>query len=85
MNIDKVLEQLDTLFAEHRITEVEPFLTEKIEEAASQGDRGAVITLMNEIIGHFRETGEFDKSVEYCKQVLLLMRVKSSWKCVAVR
>ncbi len=74
MNIDKVLEQLDSLFAEHKIAEVETFLTGKIDQAATEGDRGAVITLMNEIIGHFRETGEFDKSVEYCKQVLFLMQ-----------
>lgn len=74
MNIEQVLEQLDSLFAEHRIDKVEAFLTEKMEEAAAMGDRSAVITLMNEIIGHFRETGEFDKAVEYCKRVLTLMQ-----------
>ncbi|MCI9665228.1 MAG: DUF4125 family protein [Lachnospiraceae bacterium] len=74
MNIEHVLEQLDSLFANHRIGDVEDFLTEKMEEAAREGDRSAVITLMNEIIGHFRETGEFDKAVEYCGQVLNLMQ-----------
>lgn len=74
MNIEQVLKQLDALFAEHRIDMVEAFLTEKIEEAAALGDRNAVITLMNEIIGHFRETGEFEKATEYCEQVLLLMQ-----------
>ena len=74
MNIEHVLEQLDSLFASHRIGDVENFLTEKMEEAANEGDRSAVITLMNEIIGHFRETGEFDKAVEYCGQVLSLMQ-----------
>lgn len=74
MNIEYVLGQLDELFANHQVDQVEDFLKEKIEEAADEGDRGAVITLMNEIIGHFRETGEFDKSVEYCGQVLMLMQ-----------
>ncbi|MBQ2936642.1 MAG: tetratricopeptide repeat protein [Lachnospiraceae bacterium] len=74
MNIELVLQQLDSLFAEHKVYQVEDFLKGKIEEAAGEGDRNAVITLMNEIIGHFRETGEFDKSIEYCEQVLLLMK-----------
>lgn len=74
MNIELVLQQLDSLFANHKVNQVEDFLTEKMEEAAKEGDRSAVITLMNEIIGHFRETGEFEKAVEYCKQVLLLMQ-----------
>lgn len=74
MNIEQVLSQLDDLFANHRIDMVEAFLTEKIEEAAAMGDRNAVITLMNEIIGHFRETGEFEKATGYCEQVLLLMQ-----------
>ncbi len=74
MNIEQVLGQLDELFTNHQISQVEPFLAEKIEQAAQEGDKGAVITLMNEMIGHFRETGEFEKSVAYCQQVLLLMQ-----------
>lgn len=74
MNIELVLEQLDSLFAEHKINEVEGFLLGKLEEANKEGDRGAIITLMNEIIGHYREMSEFDKSVEYCNDVLLLMQ-----------
>lgn len=74
MNIELVLSQLDSLFANHQVGQVEGFLMKKMEEAAEEGDRSAVITLMNELIGHYRETGEFDKAVEYCHQVLLLMQ-----------
>ena len=74
MNIELVLSQLDSLFASHQTDKVEDFLKGKIEEAAKEGDRSAVITLMNEIIGHFREMGEAEKSVDYCRQVLLLMQ-----------
>lgn len=73
MNIELVLSQLDSLFASHEISRVEGFLMGKMEEAAEEGDRSAVITLMNELIGHYREMGEFDKAVDYCQQVLLLM------------
>ena len=74
MNIEFVLEQLDSLFSNHQVDRVEKFLTGKIEEAAMEGDKSAVITLMNELIGHFRETGEAEKSVAYCHQVLQLMQ-----------
>ena len=74
MNIEHVLQQLDNLFAEHKIDKVEEFLMSKLDEAAQEGDKGAVITLMNEMIGHYREIGEFEKSVEYCSQVLSLMQ-----------
>ena len=73
MNIDLVLQQLDELFSRHRIELVEPFLLQKIEEAQMLGDSGALVTLMNELIGHYRETGEFDKSIAACRQVLELM------------
>lgn len=73
MNIELVLSQLDSLFANHQVNSVEDFLMNKIEEAAGEGDRNAVVTLMNELIGHYREMGESDKAVEYCRQVLLLM------------
>lgn len=73
MNIELILQQLDALFAKHKIELVEPFLLQKIEEAQQMGDTSAVITLMNELIGHYRETGEFDKSIACCRQILELM------------
>lgn len=74
MNIEVVLSQLDDLFANHQVNRVEDFLMGKLKEASEEGDQNAVITLMNELIGHFREMGEADRSVEYCHQVLLLMQ-----------
>lgn len=72
MDVNRVLEQLDELFAQHKIEEVEPFLLLKIEEAELLGDTGALLTLLNELIGHYREMGEFEKSLAACRQVLLL-------------
>ena len=70
MNVEKTLEQLDALLAQHRTNEIEDFLLEKIQESVSQGDTGSLITLMNELIGYYRENGEFEKALVYCKQVL---------------
>ena len=73
MNIDLILQQLDALFAKHKIELVEPFLLQKMEEAQQLGDTSSLITLMNELIGHYRELGEFDKAISCCRQVLSLM------------
>lgn len=73
MNMEQVLEQLDELFAQHRVDQVESFLLHRINEATAEKDTGSLITLLNEIIGHYRETGEFEKSISCCRQVLILM------------
>lgn len=73
MNIEQVLKQLDELFAQHKVDQVENFLLRRIDEAAGEGDTASLITLLNEIIGHYRETSEFDKSLASCREVLMLM------------
>ena len=73
MNIEQVLRQLDGLFAQHKVDQVESFLLHRINEATAERDTGSLITLLNEIIGHYRETGEFEKSISCCRQVLILM------------
>lgn len=70
MNVEKTLEQLETLLTQHRTNEIEGFLLEKIGESASQEDTGSLITLMNELIGYYRESGEFEKALGYCREVL---------------
>ncbi len=72
MVIEEVLKQLDELFAQHHVDQVEPFLLQKMDEADAEKDVGSMITLLNELIGHYRETGEFEKSISCCKQVLIL-------------
>ena len=45
----------------------------RIQEATAEQDTSSLITLINELIGHYREMGEFDKSISCCRQVLELM------------
>ena len=63
MNVEKTLEQLDALLAQRRTNEIEGFLLEKMEEAVTCEDTGSLITLMNELIGYYRENGEFEKAL----------------------
>lgn len=69
MNIKKVLEELDQLFEKKLIIEVEPFLLEKMEEAKAEGDLQSLITLLNEAIGFYRDTSQYDKSLSCCSEV----------------
>ncbi|MDD6202733.1 MAG: DUF4125 family protein, partial [Lachnospiraceae bacterium] len=71
MNIEEILQKLDEI---HQVEEVEPFLLEQMEEAKRQGDVHTLISLENEMIGHCRETSQFEKSKEYCKKVLALLQ-----------
>ncbi len=59
MIIEQILAQLDELFTQHKVDQVENFLLQRIDEAAKEKDTASMITLLNEIIGHYREMGEF--------------------------
>lgn len=73
MNVLEVLEELDELFRNKKIDKVEDFLTGKLEEALKDQDTNSVITLLNEIIGYYRDTSQYEKAVIYSKEVLSLM------------
>ncbi len=74
MDIQNVLDHLDYLFSGQRIDDVEPYLTDQLSIATKEGDYGSCISIMNELIGFFRDTSQYDKSLQYCKQVLVLMK-----------
>lgn len=68
-----MFQQLDTLFEEKKIEEVEPFLMEQMKVAMEEGDTSALITILNEMIGYQRDTSQYDKAILYCNQVMKLM------------
>ena len=74
MNVQLVLEGLEDLFAKQNIGAVEPYLTNKLKEAYEEQDYSACITIMNEMIGFFRDTSDYQKSLDYSSQVLKLMQ-----------
>ena len=74
MNINQILEHLDFLFSKQDLQAVEPFLTEQLEHAYENQDYSTCITVMNELIGFFRDTSQYQKSLDYSEQVLMLMQ-----------
>ena len=66
MDINKILEKLDSLFSRNKTDDAEIFLSESLESAISEGDTGAIISILNELIGLYRDTSQFKKAVPYC-------------------
>lgn len=73
MNINQVMMELDKLFSEERIGEVPQFLETHVAEALAENDKDAQLTLYNECIGFYRETGSYDKSIENCHKAIALL------------
>lgn len=70
MDIQKVIDGLDALFAERQTNKVEDYLSENLEKALKEGDTGCAITIINELIGFYRDTSQYDKAEAYCGKLL---------------
>lgn len=70
MNIEKILEEIDVLYSQQKVEEVEALLLEKIEELKKTRQVYPAISFMNELLGIYREKGD-QKSGEKCSTELL--------------
>lgn len=73
MNIQAVLTEYDNMFGNTSLSSIENFLYEKIREAVTEQDDGAIITLLNEMIGLCRDTSQKEKALAYCEQLKSLL------------
>ncbi|MDE7416365.1 MAG: DUF4125 family protein [Lachnospiraceae bacterium] len=73
MDINQVTEELDALFAQEKIDEIPQFLESHIVQAIKEGAEDVLLTLYNEIIGFYRETGQYDLSIDNCHKAIALM------------
>lgn len=63
MKEKNILTQLDRLFAEKRISEVEPFLQKCIQQAKEEEDKETLLMLYNEMTGYYRSLGRTDEAI----------------------
>lgn len=75
-SVEEILLGLDRLFSEQRMSEVEPYLQQALQEAMEKGDSSTVITIVNELIGFYRDTSQYEKSIYYCEQILPFMEIR---------
>lgn len=70
MNIQQILEEIDVLYSQQKIEEVEALLVEKIQELKELKEIYPEISFMNELLGIYREKGDRDKGLALCADVL---------------
>lgn len=73
IDIEEFRGGLDFLFEQNRISEVEPYLESALVRAIEDNNDAAVIFILNEMIGFYRETCEYDKSVMYGEKALMIL------------
>lgn len=73
MDIRQIMEELNQMFLSGNAQAIEAFLEEKCREAGEQGEFDVLPVLYNEMIGFYRETGQYDKSISYCHDAIELL------------
>ena len=73
MNMDDIFAEIDRLYTTQGYKKVEEYIIACIGEATRAGDENAIIQLLNELIGHYRETGEFDKLKVFAEKLLEIL------------
>lgn len=74
MDVNNFLNALDKLYEERKLKEVEPLFNKSIEQAVAENDLATQFTILNEMMGFFRDTSQYEKSISACNRCLLLMK-----------
>ena len=77
MNMEEIFTEIDRLFTAGEGAKVEEYILDNLAKAAQEGDESAMIQLLNELIGHYRETGEFDKMKTFAQKLLDILEGSS--------
>lgn len=73
MQVEEITQKLDELFAAGKGPEAQKLLEDSIRQAMEEEDDGALLTLLNEIIGYMRETSQVESSYSYADAAIKLM------------
>ena len=74
LDLAAVIQQVDTFYAQNRGKEAESLLKESIVQAVQEEDDNALLTLLNELIGYYRETSKVEESFKLAEQALVLVK-----------
>lgn len=72
--MENILQQIDRLLEENKGAQAQALMEESLERALGTGDRSSAVTLLNELIGFCRETGQAERSYYYGEAVLTLLQ-----------
>ena len=75
-SVEEILNGLDSLFEHQKMEEVESYLQQALQEAMDEKEDSIVITIVNELIGFYRDISIYEKSIYYCEQILPFMEMR---------
>lgn len=72
MGIDEIREIIDKLYEQGETLKAEEVLISTAGAAAEEGDDYLLLQILNELIGHYRETGEWEKAFEISDRAIMI-------------
>ena len=73
LDLTAITKQVDSLLDENKGQEAENLMKESIVQAVREEDDSALLSLLNELIGYYRETSQREASYQLADQAKLLM------------
>jgi len=70
MNINEILQQVDECYAQNRGQDAEGIMLQGIELATCEGNDEALLQLLNELLGYYRETGRVEDSYALAERAI---------------
>ena len=74
MDLESILSEYDSMFGKNSLKEIENYLVVKIDQAQAEGESGILVTLLNEIIGFYRDTTQREKALLRCEQLQVVLK-----------
>ena len=74
MDIRAFIDELDRLLGKNMANEARELLEEGLSEAEADGDREAMLTVLNEMSGFYRINGDKVKGIDAAERALLLLK-----------
>ena len=73
LNLEAIVGRIDALFAENQGAQAEQLMKDSIVQAVKEEDDNALLTLLNELIGYYRETSQVEASYQLADQAFVLL------------
>lgn len=73
MNVQEILDTYDNMFGKYTLDEIESYLLTQYHNAVSRGLHDVCFTLLNEIIGFFRDVTKKDEALYHCDLLKALL------------
>ena len=72
MDIQEILKRVDSLFAENKGQEAERLMLKSAARAVDEQDDGCLLQLLNELLGYYRETSQYENAFRIADQAVAL-------------